>query len=106
MDQIDIDKIKAAIEALVKEIFKTVFVEGGALSPKQGGQISANAERVLFPHGVELFDIEAKVGPTGAPLFDFHLKIAGPAGTAPGGPQLPGGQATGISNASSHASAR
>jgi hypothetical protein len=106
MDQIDIDKVKTAIENLVKEVFKTVFFDGGALSGKQGGPISVNADRVLFPNGVELFDIQAKVGPTGAPLFDFHLKIAGPVGAAHGDTQLPGPQAAGMSGASSHASTR
>jgi hypothetical protein len=61
-----------AIEKLVQEIFKTLFPDKGPLK--------VNAERVLFPHGVELIDLGAKVGPPNAPLVDFHLKIAGAAG--------------------------
>jgi hypothetical protein len=98
MDQIDIDKVKAAIQELVQKIFTTVF---GDEVP-----VLAKADRVLFPAGVELIDIEAKLGPTSAPLFDFHLKIAGPIGAAHGVSQPPGNQAAGTDSLPSQVSAR
>jgi hypothetical protein len=32
----------------------------------------------LFPKGIDLIDVEAKVGLPNAPLVDLHVKIAGP----------------------------
>jgi len=32
----------------------------------------------LFPRGVELIEVQAKVGLPNAPLVDFQLKFAGP----------------------------
>lgn len=45
------------------------------------------AEVKLFPSGVDLIDVQAKVGLPNAPLVDFHIKIAGPGphADAPGG---------------------
>ncbi|MBR0867684.1 hypothetical protein ACVIWV_000441 [Bradyrhizobium diazoefficiens] len=32
----------------------------------------------LFPKGIDLIDVEAKVGLPNAPLVELHVKIAGP----------------------------
>ena len=42
--------------------------------------MNVETEGFFFPHGVELIEIGATVGPKTTPVFEFSLKIAGAAG--------------------------
>ena len=61
-----------------------VDVISTAIQTSLGGLLTAlfkkehYVEVKLFPQGVELIEVQAKVGLPNAPLVDFQLKIAGP----------------------------
>jgi hypothetical protein len=66
MSKEQIESIRTAIETSI----------GGILAVLLNKQ--AYSDIKLFQNGVDLIDIEAKVGLPNAPLVDFHLRIAGP----------------------------
>lgn len=72
MDQTEIDRAKRAIQDLVNEILQKLIGSTGS--------VKVEAERFFFPHGVELIEVGATVGPKTTPIFEFKLKIAGAAG--------------------------
>jgi hypothetical protein len=61
-----------------------VEVISSAIETSLGGLLTALFKKEhyvdvkLFPRGVELIEVQAKVGLPNAPLVDFQLKIAGP----------------------------
>ena len=61
-----IEAIRAAIETSIGGIIAALLKK------------DAYSDIKLFGNGVDLIDVEAKVGLANAPLIDFHLKIAGP----------------------------
>lgn len=69
----EIGNAKQAIEDLVKGILHE-------LTGSSSGPVNVEAERFFFPHGVELIEVGATVGPKNTPVFEFKLKIAGAAG--------------------------
>jgi nicotinate-nucleotide pyrophosphorylase len=72
LDQTEIGHAKQAIQDLVKEILQKLIGSSGS--------VNVEAERFFFPHGVELIEVGATVGPKSTPVFEFNLKIAGAAG--------------------------
>jgi hypothetical protein len=64
-----IKAIQAAIETSIGGILKVLLKE----KPQE-----LKSDIKLFPNGVDLINVEAKIGIPNAPLFDFSLKIAGP----------------------------
>ena len=74
LDQTEIGHAKQAIQDLVKEILQKLIAPSGPV------KVKVEAERFFFPHGVELIEVGATVGPKTTPVFEFNLKIAGAAG--------------------------
>jgi hypothetical protein len=66
-----VDLIRSAIETSLAGLLKELFLKETYLGVK------------LFPHGVGLIDVQAKVGLPNAPLVDFQLKIVGMGPDAP-----------------------
>jgi hypothetical protein len=64
-----IKAIQAAIQTSIGGILKVLLKE----EPKE-----VRSDIILFPKGVDLISVAAKIGIPNAPLFDFSLKIAGP----------------------------
>ena len=62
----DIALIRSAIETSLGGLLTVLFKKETYLQVK------------LFPNGVDLIEVQAKVGLPNAPLVDFQLKIAGP----------------------------
>jgi hypothetical protein len=73
IDLNEIDRLKAAIEATVRESLKIVL--------EDSRKLLVNTDIKLFPRGIDLIDVEAKLGPPSSTVFDFHLKLAGWAGS-------------------------
>jgi hypothetical protein len=61
-----VELIRSAIETSLGGLLTVLFKKETYLEVK------------LFPNGVDLIDIQAKVGLANAPLVDFHIEIAGP----------------------------
>jgi hypothetical protein len=72
IDTDEVDKLRAAIENTVRECLTIVL--------KDSRKLLINAKIPLFPRGIDLIDVEAKLGPPSATVFDFRLKLAGWAG--------------------------
>jgi hypothetical protein len=68
----EVDRLRAAIENTVRECLKIVL--------KDSRELLIDTAIPLFPRGIDLIDVEAKLGPPSATVFDFHLKLAGWAG--------------------------
>jgi hypothetical protein len=73
--QLEIGDAKEAIKTLVEAILKEIFADSDS--------VKVAADRFFFPHGVELIDVGATVGPKTTPIFEFSLKIAGPTSVRP-----------------------
>ena len=61
-----VELIRSAIQTSLAGLLTVLFKKETYLEVK------------LFPNGVDLIDVQAKVGLPSAPLVDFQLKIAGP----------------------------
>lgn len=90
MSKEQIEAIQAAIKSSIGGILEVLL-------KKELKEVKSDIK--LFPGGVELIDVEAKIGIPNVPVFDFHLKIAGPGPHAganlPAGTQHPASQPTG-----------
>jgi hypothetical protein len=67
-----IAEIETVIEKTIESVIKIIF-DGSK-------EMLSEAQIKLFPSGIDLIDVEVKVGPATATIFDFHLKIAGKSG--------------------------
>jgi hypothetical protein len=67
---------EAQIKAIQAAIEKSIGAVLEVLLKKELKEVKSDIK--LFPNGVDLIDVEAKIGIPNVPVFDFRLKIAGP----------------------------